>query len=291
MKIGIVGHGSIGSRHAKNARDLGHDVIVYDPAGAFMRAGKTVKFERQIYEEADAIIVATPSPYHEGPLRAAVEHGKHVLVEKPISTSLGMLAPLLRVAEDNDLVVMMGNNLRFHPCVQQTKNWLSEIGPIWALFICGTTAKPSGLADGVAFNVGSHEVDLALHFFGPGEVISASGRWGINGPDEIIDFVIRHDTGVRSSFHLDLVTTNEIRECTIGGTKGNIRIWLPGRMASMTNKFRQFPGSYDDDYVDELREFVARIAGDSSGPGATGRDGLATLKLLIDAKVKAAFPA
>src|SRR6266404_6691966 len=105
MKVGCVGYGSIGKRHADNAQVLGHEVVVYDP-----QVRRDVKFERMIYEQCDAIVVATPSPYHEGPLRAAIERGKHVLIEKPISTSIGMLPQLLDIAARKNLVVMMGKD-------------------------------------------------------------------------------------------------------------------------------------------------------------------------------------
>lgn len=287
MRVGIVGHGSIGSRHATNARILGHDVIVYDPAGP-----RDVAFERKIYADADAIVIANPSFMHEGSLRAAIERRKPVLVEKPISVSLGMLDLLLSTAEDNGVFVMMGNNLRFHPCVQETKARLGEIGDsIWASFTCASlTEKKPYLSDGVTLSTGSHEVDLALYFFGPGRVIASSGRWGVDA-DEIIDFVVLHDNGVRSSFHLDFVTKNEIREYWIAGSEHNIGAVLPQRLFSLGDGITRHKGSYDDDYLEEMRMFLAAAETPGArGDWATGRDGFETLKILLGAKVKAAFP-
>src|SRR5438445_444182 len=170
MKIGIVGHGAIGSRHASNLASLGHDVIVFDPAGRM-----DVKFEREVYDLCEAVVIATPSHYHEGPLRACIERGKHVFVEKPISTSVGALPDLLFAAGGKGLQVMMGNNLRLHPCVQQVKQWLAagEIGtPLWASFICAHQTEKYA-SDGVILNTGAHEVDMALYFFGPARCVAA----------------------------------------------------------------------------------------------------------------------
>src|SRR5882672_10083342 len=102
MKFGVVGHGSIGSRHAANLRTLGHNPLIYDPQGP-----RDVKLERFLYEQCDAVVIATPSPYHEACIRACVERGCHMLIEKPISTSLGLVPMLLDVAEKKKLVVMM----------------------------------------------------------------------------------------------------------------------------------------------------------------------------------------
>lgn len=282
MKIGIVGYGSIGERHANNAQVLGHEVKVFDP-----QKRRDYKFERMIYEECDAIVVATPSPYHEGPLRAAIERGKHVLIEKPISTSIGSLPLLLDFAKEKKLVVMMGNNLRFHPCVQQAKEWIAEdkIGtPIWAHFTCATkSVKPIYLSDGVILNTGSHEVDLALHLFGPAKVVMANARHVEVNNDDIADFLLEHASGVRSSFHLDFVTPNEIRDAWIVGKYDKIGIELRNRNVSLGSRASARPGKYDGDYFDEMDAFFKRIAGETT-PGATGDDGLATLRVLLDVR-------
>lgn len=281
MKIGVVGHGSIGSRHARNLETLGHKVVVYDAAGR-----KDVSLERIVYDVCDAVVIATPSHFHEGPLRACIERGKHALIEKPISTAHGALQKLLNVADEKGLVIMMGNNLRLHPCVQQVKHWLAEGkagAPIWASFICATQAEKY-TSDGAILNSGAHEVDLALYFFGPGHCVAAST---LKGPgDEMADFVVQHDSGVRSMFHLNLVTPHRIREFWIAGQDANIGVDLDRRRMAVGDDAMQAPGSYDDDYVNEMQAFVDRING-VFAPGATGLNGLETLDVLLAVRRKA----
>lgn len=279
MKIGIVGYGSIGRRHAANAAALGHAVFVYDPA---LPKEDRVKYEREIYEECDAIVVASPSVFHEQALRACVERGKPALIEKPISKQVGALPGLLQEADDKGLVVMTGTNLRLHPCVQQVKQWLAagDAGtPLWASFTCATLAdKYTG--DGVVLNTGAHEVDMALYFFGPGRCMSACA-WSTEA-----SFAIIHDSGVRSFFLLDMATPHRIREFWIAGEKANIGVDLDARRMALGGEAKQAPGSYDDDYRNEMSAFVDRING-VFAPGATGHDGLATLRVLLDVRKKA----
>lgn len=292
MKIGIVGYGSIGQRHAANAVKLGHETIIYDPMGPC-----DVKFERDVYDRADAVVIATPSQYHESGLRACVERGKHVLIEKPISVAIGHLPQLLDLAAKKNLIVMMGNNLRFHPCVQEAKSWLYQgyIGkPAWARFTCASlSAKHPYLADGVILNTGAHEVDLALHLLGPAVVMTACVRQGEYG-DDMVDFVLAHENGCRSSFHLDFVTSPEVRRFRIAGDDGYMHCDLPQRFLFRTqpddkltgvNHAKPFKGegSYDDDYLAEMRAFIAAIEG-TPMQGATGAAGLATLRLLLDVR-------
>jgi len=299
MKIGIVGYGAIGRRHAENAVKLGHEILVYDPNGS-----STVKQECEVYDQADAVVIATPSYCHEAGLRACIERGKHALLEKPISTSIGQLPELVKQARAKGLVVMMGNNLRFHPCVKKAKDWLDLIGnPVWAQFTCAQlSTKALYLSDGVILNSGAHEVDLALYLFGPGRIASSSARLTRSdedmGGDDIADFVIQHITGVRSSFHLDFVTPIAFRDFRIIGDDGSIHCDLIGRtlvrrepdgilpeVSYVTNYIGR--GSWDTDYFDEMSAFIEKIEGIYTKPGADGFDGLEALYYLLSARKKA----
>ena len=296
MKIGILGYGSIGRRHADNAKKLGHEVIVYDP----MLQHNDVKFEREVYDQADAVVIATPSTHHEAGLRACVERGKHCLIEKPLSTSMGQLATLLYNASMRDLVVMMGNNLRFHPCVRKAKEWLREdlIGYVpWAQFTCGTNSVKN-VSDGVILNTGSHEVDLARHLLGGGQIIRASAGCTSGLVDEIADFTMVHHSGCRSSFHLDFVSPIYTRDFRIMGDDGMIFcdlerriLWRcqPDPKLPDVEHIEDFkgPGSWDTDYLDEMSAFIDRVQGIYTGPGASGDDGYGTLFALLQARKEA----
>ena len=300
MKVGIVGYGSIGQRHAANAFLLGHNVLVYDPL-----TRRDVKFESIIYEICDAVVIATPTWVHIAGIRACAERGRHMLVEKPIAKTTKDLRQMLDWAAAKNLTVMMGNNLRFHPCVQNAKTRIDEgqLGkPLWASFTCAAfSTKPLYLSDGVILNTGSHEVDLALHLLGPARVISANANQAFGGDytgrDDIADFVLEHASGCRSTFHLDYITPKEIREFRVVGTEGDLRCELPAR--AMVGRFADpklpgifhthYPpitGSYDTDYLDEMTAFFDRIEG-KTVPGATGEDGFATLQVLLDVRKKA----
>lgn len=289
MKIGIVGLGSIGQRHAANARTLGHEVKAYDPAG-----GSDFGRERYLYDWCDAAVVCTPSMFHEGPLRACVERGKHVLMEKPISVAVGMLRQLLTEAAYKQLTVMMGNNLRFHPSVVRAKQYVDSgaLGKLyWANFICATEYTTTAARDGVILNTGSHEVDIALHLFGPAVALFAT----CSGNDDQVrdvsaDFVLQHDGGMRSTFHLDIDTTDRVRQFWISGAEKSVQFDLDIRTVySHHDKGTYLGGSYANDYLYEMRCFTDRIEGKETR-GATGEEGLDCLLTLLDIRKKAGLP-
>lgn len=283
MKVGVIGYGSIGSRHALNLEMLGHQVVVYDPA-----VRRDVKHEKDVYDECDAIVLATPTIYHSGGIRACAERGKHFLIEKPIGRALGDLQEMLDIAAAKSAIVMMGNNLRFHPCVQQAKRWIDagDIDtPTWAHFTCSNMGQKY-ISDGVILNTGAHEVDVAMHLFGPVREVLCANAHTIGGDDTIADFVLQHEFGVRSSFHLDIVTPSDIREAWIVGNKDKIGLELINRHSSLGKATTSHGGSFDDDYVMEIKAFIDRVEG-KDVPGATGVDGLETLKVLLDVRKEA----
>jgi|GEM_PF-6123507 predicted dehydrogenase len=290
MKIGVLGSaGSIGSRHAANLSALGHDVIHFDPAGRM-----DMSFEREVYDICDAVVIATPSAFHSGGIRAAAERGKHIFVEKPIATgSPEVITDLLALAKKNGAQVMVGCMLRFHQSVIDAKRWLgaTAIGkPLWANFTCAQkNNRPAYRRDGVILNWGAHELDLALHLLGPATLASAASTDG----DEIADLFLVHDDMTRTTVHLDYVTAPSFRTFVIAGEHGLIAVDLERRSSDLvvgTNRMSASGfASWDDDYMAEMRAFVDRCEGKETR-GATGEDGLAVLRLCLDARKMAGLP-
>ena len=297
MKIGVVGYGSIGKRHVANLRQLGYDPVIYDP----VYGGNGVRFERHIYEACDAVVIATPTNVHWGCIRAAAERGCHMLIEKPMASGdIPGLEASLHLAKSKGAVVMMGCNFRFHPCIIEARRLIEDghIGnrPLWAQFTSGAlSVKPGYLHDGVTMVTGGHEVDFALHLLGPARVLSASARQiACNAADDMADFVLEHDNGCRSSFHLDFRTERETRHFRVVADDGDIDCDLLNRHLCCTQpdptlqsisypSNSHFPGSYDDDYIAEMKAFLTRIEG-GEALGATGDDGLAVLQILLDVR-------
>ena len=112
----VLGQGSIGRRHARLLLAEGCDVVAWDPAPAeSVDAVRMVGTPDEALSAADVAVVASPSVRHLEQLAMALDHGCHVLVEKPAATSAAGIADLQTAATDADLVVAVAMNLRFHP--------------------------------------------------------------------------------------------------------------------------------------------------------------------------------
>ncbi len=261
MKFLVSGLGSIGMRHAKNLIALGHEVYGYDVDDS--KYGDIRKWDRKT--KVDARLICSPTSDHSEDAAIAVDCGEHVFIEKPIADHVDEnLRWALEAAKEANLVVMTGNNLRFRHSIQTAKGQIALIGPpFWANFILSQHSRK--YTDHVILNWGAHELDLACYLLGPARVVSCVGDpW-------VSDIILQHENSCQTSIHLDYGGRPETREFVIVGNLGRVRCDL---VAATDN---------DASYVAEIKTFISRIRGGEDPIGATGDDGLATLKLITTA--------
>lgn len=291
--IAVIGLGSIGMRHVKNLREMGHHVWGYDPDPKKETEFGNPKFPptRDNLLGAHAIVIASPTDHHYDDIYAALQRNMNVFVEKPIAHSL-------EEPHDPSLlrqVKMVGYNLRFHACVLRAKEWIAsgEIGrPLWANFTLGQhSEKPPYLRDGVILNW-SHEIDLALHLLGAAD-LDGSSTLLRDGKDTMTDILLTHKTGCRTVIHLDYMTKPEHRNFTIAGDEGSLRVDLVKHCAGLLHRhhldpkgFFIAPSGWDYTYVDEMKAFLDRCD-DKETLGCTGQEGLDVLKICSQVRQQA----
>lgn len=255
MKFLVIGLGSIGMRHAKNLLDMGHEVYVFDTKLPELPRMPNLKWSVSLDDKVDGWIIASPTSTHKMYLEEAINGGHHVFVEKPIANKPDGIAELLTEAKQRNLVVMVGNNLRFNSAIQEAKKYCGK--PEKAIFTI--RQRNTKYKESVILNWGAHEIDEALYLLGPAKVESACGT------DKDAQVFLRHENGCLSEIYLDYITDPEVRYGHIFRTDG---------VQCRYNKIVQ-----DSDYVDEMQAFVDRVNGKKT-LGATAEDGLETLKLI-----------
>ena len=188
----IIGCGMISQFHATaiaatpNARLVG----VYDAMPhrceqfVTLNGGKVYHSLEEVWadEAVDAVCVCTPSGLHYPQAMAALQHGKHVLVEKPMALNLADCDALIAVADRQGLTLGVVSQLRFSPGIQQVKQAMDA--KLLGKLICadlymkfhrsqdyydssvwrGTWAMDGG---GALMNQGIHGVDLLQYLAGP----------------------------------------------------------------------------------------------------------------------------
>jgi len=183
VKVGVIGAGLFGETHASVYSELPDVELV---AVADVRADRAKEVAgkcgaksyyddwRRLVErdDIDAVSVVTPESMHREPVIEAANAGKHILVEKPIATTLGDADAMISAVERNNVKLMVGHILRFTPGYVQIKQAIDEgsLGePIWAYSRRNGSLvqvkRLGGRISSILF-LGVHDIDLLLWYFG-----------------------------------------------------------------------------------------------------------------------------
>ena len=200
IDIGLIGVGGISSMHLPAYREFPDDVRLTGVCDAVEERAAAVAdefdveywtdFESFVTEApVDAVDVTLPHHLHYPAVKAALEAGKHVLIEKPFATTLADCLELVTLAEERDLTLMVGQMQRFHPPYRALKGRLEE-GELGAIRHARVDAianqadlyePPHWLYDGEKAGGGAvigyavHKLDLLRYFLGDVEhVVSLS---------------------------------------------------------------------------------------------------------------------
>jgi len=130
-------------------------------------------------KEIEAICVVTPSHTHFGIVKKVLEAGKHVYVEKPISTVANEAFELKKIAEDKNLILMVGHLLLYHPAVNRLQMLVAEgvLGKIRYVQSDRLNINYFKNDRSVMWDLAPHDVSMIAHVLGknPVKVLSATG--------------------------------------------------------------------------------------------------------------------
>ena len=137
IRVGLIGYGYWGPnllRNFTNHPDF-NVVAVADPSETrrsevrrWNAAARLVETGEEIVSspDIDAVVIATPVATHYRFARAALENGKHVLVEKPMCATSEEARDLVRLAEARDRVLMVDHTFLFTGAVQQIRKMVEQ---------------------------------------------------------------------------------------------------------------------------------------------------------------------
>ncbi|WAH35641.1 Gfo/Idh/MocA family protein [Alicyclobacillus dauci] len=208
VRVGIAG---LGTATRLMLHALMRNPLVEIVAAASVREEERLAFTRDFsiptyadieemcgLEGVDAIYVSTPTHLHVAHVLMALQHGKHVLVEKPLATSLESARTIVHAAKQYDRVVVVGHSHSYDPPIQAIRS-VVQSGRIGNLKMihnwCYTDwmYRPrlqdelnTALGGGVTFRQGAHQFDI-IRFIGGGKlrsVRSATGVWDGGRPTE-----------------------------------------------------------------------------------------------------------
>ena len=172
LRAAVVGVGYLGRFHAQKyaAIDGVQLVAVADPGEA---ARQSVAREtgcraeadwRALLGEVDLVSIATPTPYHYEVAKAFLEAGAHVLVEKPITTTVAEAKDLIAVAAANGRLLQVGHLERFNPAVLALDGLLTRPRFLESHRLAPFKARGTDVS--VVLDLMIHDIDLVQHLVG-----------------------------------------------------------------------------------------------------------------------------
>ena len=135
VKVAVLGCGLWGKNLVRNFHNLGvlymgcdidRDILDLN-IKQYPNAFFTDDFDYLLnLKEIDAVVIATPSHTHYNLVKKALESDKHVYVEKPVATNSEQAMELTSIADERNLILMVGHLLLYHPAVNRLKSLIKE---------------------------------------------------------------------------------------------------------------------------------------------------------------------
>jgi UDP-N-acetylglucosamine 3-dehydrogenase len=234
-RVGVIGLGMMGRNHLRVLRDMEDAQICAvcdrDPellakaTSAHSVPGYSSWDEMLERERLDAVVIALPTRHHCAAGLAALSHGLHVLVEKPIAASLDEGRLLVAAAARYGRKLAVGHIERFNPAVRQLQARLEagEVGRIFQLQARRLGPFPARIRDvGVVVDLATHDLDVIEHLAGcPVQRIYAETEQRIHTDHEdMLNALLRFSSGVLGVVQVNWLTPTKIRELTVLGEKG-----------------------------------------------------------------------
>jgi predicted dehydrogenase len=171
----------------------------------------------------DAVVIATPTATHYAIARAALEAGKHVLVEKPITTKSSEGAELRALSERRGRVLMVGHVFLFNSAVRAVKRYLDEnaLGRVYYISMVRTNLGPIRGDVNAAWDLASHDISIANYWLGaePVSVSAVGGSWINKSVEDAVFATLRYPSGVLVNLHASWLNPRKARDITISGER------------------------------------------------------------------------
>ena len=174
----------------------------------------------------EAIILCTPAVTHYDLARACLEAGKHILIEKPITTRSGEAEALVNLAEARRVVLMVGHTFLYNPGIRKVKACIEqeELGRIYYLHARRTNLGPIRRDVNAIWDLAPHDVSIFNYFLNDTpQWVSATGSKVLHNCREDVGFIsLGYADGIVGHIHVSWAEPNKVREVVVVGSNRRI---------------------------------------------------------------------
>lgn len=189
----------------------------------------------------DVVYVASPHTYHAEHTLRALEAGKHVLCEKPLTINEAQAERVIATARAEDRFLMEALWTRFLPVMDDVRRLVREkaLGDLHLLQADIGVVHPfdpahrlydPALGGGALLDLGIYPLSLAFDLFGPPDTMTSDAVIGETGVDEQCAGLLQYDEGPQVTWQAS-VRVDPGRTFTLSGTEGRLhgrRAWWKG---------------------------------------------------------------
>ncbi len=288
VRVGVVGLGQWGQHHVR----IYHHLPDVELVGVVDTAPReTSVFSRRyqipghrdyraLFGRVDAVSLVVPTALHYEIAREFLHRGVHVLVEKPITTTVEQAAELVDLAHRRGVVLLVGHVERFKPAVQALRDQVTE-----PLFVQVRRVRPWDrrrvMDVGVVLDLMIHDLDIILTLLRSSVArVSAIGA-AVHGEDD--DLAVAHLTlgnGCLASFVASRISPVKAAELEITLSDGFVHLNYLTQQITVRRNGRQTRTVVkgEEPLRAELRHFVDCVRGDAP-PMVPGEHGLRALEV------------
>jgi len=307
LKIGVIGVGYWGKKHVDEYVNLGHEVIVSDNRDenlTFCEDKYGVSSVQNLEEilqndEIKCVSICTPNHTHYNIAKEFISKGKHVFLEKPITTTVEDATNLINLSKKNNVLLQVGHIYRFNNAIEKTKEIIknAELGTIFCVNFLWNNFEPVFDNRGIVIDLGLHPIDIVDNIFG-GEYQNISCRgWGFrqqNSEFAIINYKLNTLQKDPIFVNIELSWLNPIRkrEMTIIGSKKTLHVECVNQQISLidniSKSLQKIHIPINNTLRDELEFFINSISNNQSisKPKPNGEVAKHILEILLDAEDK-----
>lgn len=239
LRTAVIGTGHLGRIHARLAAEAPHiDLVAIVDVNQEARERvaeetgcRAVADYREVLGEIEAAIVATPTVYHHRVVKDLLNAGVHVLVEKPITTTVEEADELVDLAKQKGLKLQVGHVERFNPGLECVAADLTDIRYIQGIRASGFTFRSTDI--GVVMDLMIHDIDVVLSLVKSRVVhVDAFGVAVMGDNEDIAQAQLRFASGAVAQLTASRVNYQGARSMQVFSATGFTDIDFAGRGAT-----------------------------------------------------------
>ena len=235
IRVAIIGCGQWGMNHLRNFSALSEAevVAVCDTRGQrlqmiheqYPNVQETAELHEVLNDSSiQAVVVATPTAGHYEVVKAALEAGKDVLCEKPLTTTSSESEQLIQLAEANQRILMVGHVFVFNNAVQKLRSYIDEnaLGGIYYFSARRTNLGPIRSDVDALWDLATHDLsifDYLLKGQMPVQVSGCAGAFLSKERGDVAFASLKYPNNVVANVQVSWLDPQKRRELTVVGSE------------------------------------------------------------------------